>query len=389
MVKKILRILVLEDNEDDFNLISKILEKESFLFEITYVDTRKEFLWDLKHFKPDVILSDHSLPQFNSMEALKICLKMGLQIPFILVTGTVSEEFAVECLNKGADDYILKSNLSRLPSAIQNAIKKRENEVFRKKTEITLKRKNKELVKKNKELDSFVYSISHNLRSPLRSVLGLLHIAKIDNTGLDETMKAYLNKMEDRISKLDDTLKEIILYSKNSHLKPKIQEIDIHRLFNEGFDKLEYLNGFERVERECEVRQEAPLWSDAFRLTMIINNLLSNAIKYRDKKKEKSFLKVFALVDTHYLTLQIEDNGIGIDPEHLSRIYDIFFRATEISEGSGLGLYITRESIGRLKGKIDVQSRLGRGTTFTVSIPNLYSSKKRITKAKEIDYMLN
>src|SRR5687768_18455246 len=120
-----LKILMLEDLEEDIGLIEHSLRKEGLEFVSRYADTRDEYVRALEDFHPDVILSDHALPQFNSVEALTICRKTSFNTPFILVTGTVSEEFAVSCLKQGADDYVLKSNLVRLPTAIINALKQR------------------------------------------------------------------------------------------------------------------------------------------------------------------------------------------------------------------------------------------------------------------------
>jgi serine phosphatase RsbU (regulator of sigma subunit) len=121
-----LKILLLEDNLADVMLLQKVLQKGDLAITLKVVDTEEEFVEKLEKFKPDVVLSDHSLPSFNSMEALRHVRKRGLDIPFILVTGTVSEEFAVECIMAGADDYILKSNMARLPSAIRNAFSRKE-----------------------------------------------------------------------------------------------------------------------------------------------------------------------------------------------------------------------------------------------------------------------
>ena len=139
--EKILKILMLEDLQDDVGLIERTLRKEGMSFSSKRVDSQEEFSSCLEHFQPDVILSDHALPQFNSLEALKICRKQAVNVPFILVTGTVSEEFAVSCLKQGADDYVLKSNMVRLPSAIQNALKQRHHEVKRKKPSVPCARR--------------------------------------------------------------------------------------------------------------------------------------------------------------------------------------------------------------------------------------------------------
>ena len=154
-----LKILLLEDSPDDAGLIERALHKEKLEFQLLRVDQKDEFITELIQFKPDIVLSDHSLPQFNSKEALKICKKFDPDIPFILVTGAVSEEFAVEVLKQGADDYILKSSLSRLGSAITRALEQKSLKLKKLAAEATLRQQNDELKRLNKELDKFVYSV--------------------------------------------------------------------------------------------------------------------------------------------------------------------------------------------------------------------------------------
>jgi DNA-binding response OmpR family regulator len=202
-MEKSLKILMLEDLEEDAGLIERTLEKEKVTFTRMRVETRDDFTTALDAFSPDIILSDHSLPQFNSIEALDICKKHKAHIPFILVTGAVSEEFAVNCLRRGADDYILKSNLSRLPMAIQYAVRQHQSQNDRTKQEEMLRTQNENLVKINRELDSFVYSISHNLRSPLSSVLGLVNVAKMDPKKSLEKTDHYFELIEKSVLKLD------------------------------------------------------------------------------------------------------------------------------------------------------------------------------------------
>lgn len=175
--EKKLKILMLEDNADDAMLIERTLRKGSIEFVTERVDTREEFTEAITRFQPDVVLSDHGLPGFNSHEALKICLRERPTTPFILVTGTVTDDFAISCLRDGADDYILKSNLLRLPAAVSSALKKRKLEKLKREARHALRKQNTELLKVNKELDNFVYSVSHNLRGPLASVMGLLQLA--------------------------------------------------------------------------------------------------------------------------------------------------------------------------------------------------------------------
>ncbi len=371
-----LKILMLEDLPEDIGLIEHILKKEGIHFESRYADTRDEYVRALEDFHPDVILSDHALPQFNSVEALRLCRKNSLNIPFILVTGTVSDEFAVSCLKQGADDYVLKSNLVRLPTAIVNALKQRNVELKRKKAERTLRKQNEELVKINKELDSFVYSVSHNLRAPLMSVLGLLRLAQLDveRSGKDtKLLLSYFSMMEHSINKLDDTLKEILDYSRNARSEIKQEYVNLRDLIDDSFDRLKYHEGSDQIEKFVKVEEETQLFSDPNRLSVVFNNLVSNSIKYRDMRKKDQYIRINAVVNSGGAKIEFSDNGIGIAEELLNKIYDMFFRATERSEGAGLGLYIVKETIDKLGGRITTHSTLGIGTTFVIEIPNLKS----------------
>jgi signal transduction histidine kinase len=369
-----LKILMLEDLEEDVGLIEHTLHKQGISFVSKRVDTRDEFIHALDTFTPDVILSDHALPQFNSLEALTICRKQHVEVPFILVTGTVSEEFAVSCLKQGADDYVLKSNLVRLPSAIQNALKQRHHDTKRKKAELALRKQNEELVKINKELDSFVYSVSHNLRAPLMSVLGLINLVQVENKKDKPDLNGYFEMMQQSIHKLDETLKEILDYSRNARSGLNIEQVDVQKMLEDSFERMKYMEGSEHIRKSLDVKSKAPLHSDAYRLSVIINNLVSNAIKYRDPKKSHSEIHIDSIVDKDFLTVVFRDNGIGISADYIRKIFDMFFRATDRSEGAGLGLYIVKETVEKLHGEITVESVMGEGTVFRIKIPNFDNS---------------
>ncbi|MBK8365032.1 MAG: response regulator [Bacteroidetes bacterium] len=125
-----MKILHLEDLQSDIDLVDRELKKGTFEFEKLVVSNRNDYEKALNSFQPDIILSDHSLPAFNSVEALKLAREMiYYDVPFILVTGTVSEDFAVEMMKKGIYDYILKDRIQRLPQAVLNAIEKRKRKL--------------------------------------------------------------------------------------------------------------------------------------------------------------------------------------------------------------------------------------------------------------------
>lgn len=365
-----LKVLVLEDIQEDLELIEYSLKKAGLNFETKRVDTKEGFIDALNNYKADVILSDHALPRFNSVEALRLCREKGLQIPFILVTGAVSEEFAVSSLKQGADNYVLKSNLARLPSAITSALKHREAEQAKQQARKALEMQNEELKKINKELDSFVYSVSHNLKAPLMSVLGLLNLAKMEDEKHGNLFKEYFSMMEISVYKLDNTLKEILDYSRNARKELSIERVDVKKVIQDNLDKMEYMPGADLISKEIVVEEHYPLYSDPYRLSVIANNLISNAIKYADPYKEKPFIKIFALVERTSVLMKFEDNGMGIDQEYINRVFDMFFRATLLKEGAGLGLYIVKEAVEKLKGQIKIESQVGVGTRFIIEFPN-------------------
>jgi signal transduction histidine kinase len=371
---KKLKILMLEDSRDDAGLIERTLRKDQIDFVTERVDTREDFNQSLLNFQPDVILSDHGMPAFNSIEALKICMKERKFAPFILVTGTVSEEFAATCLKLGADDYILKSNLSRLPSAILRALKERKliylkreaRRALRKQNESLLKA-NQELLKVNHELDNFVYSVSHNLRGPLTSVMGLIKLAQLEDQskGLT-TIHTMINSS---VMRLDETLGEIIDYSKNARNDIEVEEINLEQLIRTAINKLGFRDQSHNVNWMIEVENHVSVKTDKTRLGVILNNILSNAMQYRDTRKE-SVISISATATTGHLKILIKDNGIGIKKEILPRVFEMFFRGTEESQGAGLGLYVANEIIRRMKGSIEITSVFGTGTTVEFTIPN-------------------
>lgn len=141
------RILHIEDSPADIDLVKRHLNKASLRFQYRVAENNEQFVQHALSFAPDVILCDHTLPSFDSIRAFETYTELNLQVPFILVTGSVSEDYAVEMMRKGIDDYLLKDNLQRLPSAIRNSFSKREKERLRKLAETKLAQSEKLLNK--------------------------------------------------------------------------------------------------------------------------------------------------------------------------------------------------------------------------------------------------
>jgi signal transduction histidine kinase len=366
MMKSDVKVLIVEDVEEDLKLIERILTKAG-ISNTKQVNTASEFKDALQEYKPDVILSDHSMPQFNSLSALHVIKERGIKVPFIVVSGNASEAFAKRCLEEGADDYILKSNLSKLPESIDQAIKG----ILTNEPAGEIQKPNADdLIRHNKELETFIYHISHNLRSPLTSMLGLVHLIKQSETP-GSTSGLYIDLLESSIHKLDLTLKELLDYIKNSKDDIRPEKIDFMKLIEEQFERMKFAPGAERIRRQTCVEGDHDFYCDQYRLSVVLNNLISNAIKYHDQQKDEPLIKVTVKADADKATITCSDNGIGISAEHLPKVFNMFFRGTSKSEGAGLGLYIVREAIAKLNGDIKIESNLGEGTTFTITIPNV------------------
>ena len=241
-------------------------------------------------------------------------------------------------------------------------------------------RKNNEatIVQTNFELDSFVYRASHDLRAPLKSILGLVNII---NNQANETDKVnYLRLIEKSAIKLDNFISDLINFSRNSRASVDIEEVDFNVIIAECKETLRFMEGAEKVEFISKVKGNTDFYSDTKRISIFLQNFLSNAIKYYNPSlKIKSYVDIQVLISKVNAVITIEDNGVGIKKEYLPKIFNMFYRASENSFGSGLGLYIARQAVERLGGEIKVDSKLGIGTTFTITLPNLESKMFEFT----------
>jgi signal transduction histidine kinase len=234
-----------------------------------------------------------------------------------------------------------------------------------------LETRNQELVKANFELDKFVYSISHDLRSPLVSALGLVALMR-EETEVS-SLQYYVQMIDKLLIRLDDLVKDILDISINSRQENQKEVIDFRRLIDEAFDSHKFGHRLRHIQKMIHVDQKSIFYSDRRRLSILFNNLISNAIKYSSEEiGDNAFVKVQVVADKSGAEIVIEDNGEGIGEESIDKIFDMFYRATSNSHGSGLGLYIVKESLHKIGGKIEVKSQLGKGTYFRINVPNEY-----------------
>lgn len=246
------------------------------------------------------------------------------------------------------------------------------NEILEKRVEERteeLIKKNNELTKTNTELDRFAYSTSHDLRSPLTSVLGLLGFIE-EETKEPDTLK-HASMIRARIKSLDDFIKNILDYSQNNRILVTPVRINFKEIIEQIISGLEHITEKSKINFEIKVDSTYPFYSDLLRLTSVFENLIANAIKYHNLKQEKPFIRINVSTAPGQATITVQDNGIGIAPEHQPKIFEIFYRISGSTPGSGLGLYLVKETIDKLSGTITVQSQINSGTKFLITLSNL------------------
>lgn len=255
-------------------------------------------------------------------------------------------------------------HLSRINRQLECLVEERTTELVAQREQ--LKNVNKDLRTMNTELDNFVYRSSHDLVAPLKSLKGLINLAKMDNPG--ERQMHYLQIMNSSVLRLEDFIKSIMDYSINTKREIELKEVTLDSIINEIVAEIKYFEKAERVDLFKEYEPDFTIKSDPSRLKIIFSNLITNSVKYHNYDQPRPFIKVIASKNADATEVKITDNGQGIPEEFLVKIFDMFFRASESAEGSGLGLYIVKDTVDKLGANISVASKYGEGTTFTLTL---------------------
>ncbi|MDH5367410.1 MAG: PAS domain S-box protein [Cyclobacteriaceae bacterium] len=223
-----------------------------------------------------------------------------------------------------------------------------------------------DLIDKNKELDTFVYRASHDLRGPIASLLGLYNVAKHEVS--DATALSFFDMYNNQILRLNETIIALIELTKIKEQKIKNETVNIEDIVQGSISYFTHSQGFDDIQFNINIKLDTNIYSDKSLITTIIQNLIENAIKY-SRSDVKPFVDIKIFLRKNSLFIIVEDNGIGIEKSIQNKIFDMFFRASTQAIGSGLGLYILKNAVEKLKGGVTLRSVLNEGSTFVVEIP--------------------
>ena len=228
--------------------------------------------------------------------------------------------------------------------------------------------KNGELLKAYDELDKFAYSVTHDLRGPLVSILGAIGVAQeMDDV---EEVKEMLLLMKESVHNLESFILSVHDYYNVNRGELIITELDFNDIVKEQIATYQLTAKMNHVRFKTDVSQKETFRGDNMSMKIILNNLLSNAFKYQKKNNDHKMVELSVKIEEGTATIEIKDNGIGIAGNHIGDIFNMFFRATSQEPGSGFGLYNVKDALLKLNGEIKVDSTLDHGTTFQVKIRN-------------------
>ncbi len=357
---KKIRILYLDDEENNLRSFKAAFRRD---YDVYTASTSEKAFDIVKSIKPQIIFSDQRMPVTTGVEFFNALRQVFPDPVRILLTGYSDLNDIIEAINKGhIYRYITKPwSEQEIRVAIDNAY-----DIYQ--TRRTLENKIEELEKTNHELSRFIYSASHDLRAPVASSLGLLRVARHEIK--DEVSIDYFDKLEHTIKKLDLFVSNIIDYYKNSKQQEVHEEVKFEELIDDVIESVKSHLDTADAHIDSEVIQKNRFCTDAFRMRIILSQLISNAVKFKKEDQEKARISIKIEADLNEARIEVKDSGVGILTDHMHKVFQIFFKSQNKESGSGIGLYIVKEALDKMGGSINVNSEPGKGTLFSIKIPN-------------------
>ncbi|MEX0881968.1 MAG: hybrid sensor histidine kinase/response regulator [Cyclobacteriaceae bacterium] len=359
MMKKI-NVLYIDDEDNNLKSFKAALRREFNVY--TALDA-EEGLRIAREREFQVVIADQRMPGMTGVEFFEKLVEIKPDPIRMLLTGYSDIASVIDAINRGEVYRFIDKpwNLEQIKNAIINGA-----EIFYARQE--LKEKNNRLQKLHTEMNQFVYSLSHELRGPLMSISGISKLAKMEIKNPE--ILEYFEMIDSATLKLDDFIYKMLDFYRSTKIENKIVSIDFKEIFDlllVDYGKKWNLND---VRIEVDIIQDRPFNSDESKIRVILNNLFSNAYKFQKEAGEKN-IRIKIKVLENEAKIEISDNGIGIEEKHRNEVFNLFHRATQRNVGSGLGLYMVKESVEQLQGNVFLNSDLGSGTVITVNLPDL------------------
>jgi signal transduction histidine kinase len=356
-----LRVLMVEDDPADVDLVLRALRSAGLESDRDVVQNEEDFTAKVRKNGYDIILADHSLPSWDGMATLEVLRREGLDIPVILVTGSLGELKAVECIKEGAADYVLKDHLPHLPASVRRAVQdKKMREEHRQAQE--------ELARSNRDLEQFAYVASHDLQEPLRMVANYTQLLAERYQGkLDANADKYIHYAVDGALRMQILVQDLLAFSRIGRQGREMISTDCTRVLEMALKNLQAA-----IHEAGAVVVQGPLpevMADGSQLLQLFQNLVGNAIKFRGTPPPE--IRVAAEKEGREWVFSVADNGIGVAPEHREIVFAIFKRLHTREEypGSGIGLAICKKIVEQHGGRIWVESEPGKGSCFRFTLP--------------------
>jgi signal transduction histidine kinase len=354
------KALLIEDNSADADLILRELTREGFDVSLNIIETPDQLRRQLQDSPPDFILSDYNLKNWEGMEALEIVKGTKLDIPFILVSGSLGEVAAVELIKRGVTDYILKDALARLPVAVRRALAEKELRSQKRTVEIELERS-------NHDLEQFAFIASHDLQEPLRMMAIYAEMLGECCGKAGGDADKYIHYVIDGATRMKAMIKDLLEFSRIGNDGTEIKATDSEPLLTAAL-----LNLTAAIQESgAQILQDClpTVMANSSQLQQVFQNLIGNAIKFRGTRSP--VIKISAVRRYAVWVFAVSDNGIGIAAEHVDTVFAIFQRLHTKTEytGNGIGLAICKKVIERLGGRIWIESHPRGGTTFKFTLP--------------------
>ena len=377
-----LRLLHLEDNKADADLVATMLRDAGIPCESDRVDTRSGFLKALQQGGFDLIFADYSVPAFDGAAALALAHKLCPDVPFIFISGTLIEEFAIDMMHRGATDYIFKERLGRLVPSVQRILRELDERAERKRAEEALRLSEKQFrqAQKMEAVGRLAGGLAHDFNNLLTVIMGHSQVLL---TELPEgsTVRGKIEEMQKAGERAAALIRQLLAFSRKQALEPKV--LCLNSVVINLDSMLSRLIG-EDIQLAVRTEPEqGHVKADPGQLEQVIMNLVINA---RDAMSNGGLLVIETsqvqltrtpmhhirpLSPGPYMKLTVTDTGCGMDQDTLSHLFEPFFTTKEEHKGTGLGLSTVFGIVTKNGGAIDVWSQVGHGTTFDIYLPRI------------------